>query len=181
MFPTGRRSEKQPRLRAKPATGALSRRPWTFLSLSLLVLTLRRHYQGSPPAVDPSRIACTTRKYVAHVLTSALSDLRVGSTIEYILTHPDGRREPAITGKVLEVVPLRRLVHTFSFPPTGDEPTRVTYELEPVGELVKLTLTHEGFEGETKTYQGIRTGWAPIFDGLKTLLETGKPLGMKME
>ena len=113
--------------------------------------------------------------------TEIMSDLCVGSTIEYILTHPDGRKEPAITGKVLEVVPLRRLVHTFSFPSTGDDPTRVTYELEPVGDVVKLTLTHEGFEGETKTYQGIRTGWAPIFDGLKTLLETGKPLGMKME
>jgi uncharacterized protein YndB with AHSA1/START domain len=113
--------------------------------------------------------------------TEIASDLRVGSTIDYILTHPDGRREPAITGKVLEVVPLRRLVHTFSFPSTGDDLTRVTYELEPVGEVVKLTLTHEGFEGETQTYRGIRTGWAPIFDGLKTLLETGKPLGMKME
>jgi uncharacterized protein YndB with AHSA1/START domain len=112
--------------------------------------------------------------------TEIISDLRVGSTIEYILTQPDGKREPAITGKVLEVVALRRLVHTFSFPSTGDEPTRVTYDIEPLGPVVKLTLTHEGFEGETKTYQGIRIGWAPIFDSLKSLLETGKPLEMKM-
>ncbi len=59
---------------------------------------------------------------------------------------------------------------------TPDEPTRVTYELEPVGNLVKLTLTHEGFDGETETYRMVREGWTPIFDGLKTLLETGQPL-----
>ena len=42
--------------------------------------------------------------------------------------------------------------------------------------MVKLTMTHEGFTGETKTYQGIKGGWGRIFDGLKSLLETGKAL-----
>ena len=37
-------------------------------------------------------------------------------------------------------------------------------------------MTHEGFDGETETYRMVRGGWAPIFDGLKTLLETGAPL-----
>jgi hypothetical protein len=45
---------------------------------------------------------------------------------------------------------------------------------EPVGNMVELTMTHEGFASETQTYQKIRTGWTPIFDGLKSLLETGK-------
>ena len=52
----------------------------------------------------------------------------------------------------------------------------MTYDIEPIGEMVKLTMTHEGFAGETKTYQGIKSGWTPIFDGLKSLLETGKAL-----
>ncbi|MGH7498200.1 MAG: ArsR/SmtB family transcription factor [Gemmatimonadales bacterium] len=108
--------------------------------------------------------------------TDVVTDWKVGSKIEYLLPTKDGKKEVAITGKVLEFTPRRRIVHTFSFPPTGDDPTKVTYELEPVGSMVKLTMTHEGFAGETKTYQGIKGGWTPIFDGLKSLLETGKSL-----
>jgi uncharacterized protein YndB with AHSA1/START domain/predicted transcriptional regulator len=108
--------------------------------------------------------------------TDVVSDWKVGSRIEYLLPGEGGKMEAAVTGEVLEITPHRRLVHTFSFPSNGDEPTRVTYELEPVGNMVKLTMTHEGFAGETKTYQGIRNGWTPIFDGLKSLLETGKAL-----
>ncbi len=51
----------------------------------------------------------------------------------------------------------------------------------PSGRLVKLTLTHEGFDGETETYKMVRQGWTPIFDGLKTLLETGEPLQFPKE
>jgi uncharacterized protein YndB with AHSA1/START domain/predicted transcriptional regulator len=107
--------------------------------------------------------------------TDITSDWKVGSKIEYLLPK-DGKMEVAVTGKVLEFAPHRRLAHTFSFPSTGDEPTKVTYDLEPIGEMVKLTMTHEGFAGETKTYRGIKGGWGPIFDGLKSLLETGKAL-----
>jgi hypothetical protein len=41
-------------------------------------------------------------------------------------------------------------------------------------------LTHEGFDGETETYKMISRGWTPVFDGLKTLLETGEPLELPM-
>ena len=114
-----------------------------------------------------------TRKYFHG--TDVVTDWKVGSKIEYLL-EKDGKKEVAVTGKVLEFTPHRRIVHTFSFPSNDDEPTKVTYELEPVGDMVKLTMTHEGFAGETKTYQGITKGWIPIFDGLKSFLETGKAL-----
>jgi len=115
-----------------------------------------------------------TRQY--YYGTEIASDFKVGSPLEYHRIGPDGSRETVIAGKVLEADPPRRLVHTFAFSGTSDEPTRVTYELEPVGHLVKLTLTHEGFDGETETYRMVRGGWAPIFDGLKTYLETGNAL-----
>jgi uncharacterized protein YndB with AHSA1/START domain/DNA-binding transcriptional ArsR family regulator len=114
-----------------------------------------------------------TRQY--YYGCDVVSDWKPGSKIEYRRSK-DGKIESMVTGEVLEVTPLRRLVHTFSFPSTGDEPTKVTYELEPIGEMVKVTMTHEGFAGETKTYQMISTGWVPLFDGLKSLLETGKAL-----
>lgn len=108
--------------------------------------------------------------------TEIVSELRPGGSIEYVQEGPEGGRQTIITGKILEVDPPRRLVHSFAFTGMSDEPTRVTYEVEPMGELVKLTLTHEGFDGETETYKAVRGGWTPIMDGLKTYLETGRPL-----
>jgi DNA-binding transcriptional ArsR family regulator/uncharacterized protein YndB with AHSA1/START domain len=115
-----------------------------------------------------------TRQYYYH--TDVITDWKIGSRIEYLRVAPDGKKEIALAGEVLEFAPHTRLAHTFSFPSNDDEPTKVTYELEPIGEMVKLTMTHEGFAGETKTYQSIKGGWTPIFDGLKSLLETGKAL-----
>jgi DNA-binding transcriptional ArsR family regulator/uncharacterized protein YndB with AHSA1/START domain len=104
-------------------------------------------------------------------------ELRPGAPLEYTRAEADGSLKKVIAGTVLEVDPPRRLVHSFAFLDRRDDPTRVTYAIEPLGELVRLTVTHEGFEGETETYQMVRGGWAPIIDGLKTYLETGRPLG----
>jgi uncharacterized protein YndB with AHSA1/START domain/DNA-binding transcriptional ArsR family regulator len=91
---------------------------------------------------------------------------------------------PLIEGEVLEVVPLRRLVVTFravwAEQTRGDRPSRVTYEIEPRGEVCKLTLTHDDFDGETATYRSVGSGWNPVLSGLKTLLETGRPLEIPM-
>jgi uncharacterized protein YndB with AHSA1/START domain len=85
-----------------------------------------------------------------------------------------------LKGEVLEINPPHRLVHTF-IPAYGDSedrdpPSRVTWEIEPLGEACRLTLTHEHYAGETETYKGTLTGWNPVLSGLKTLLETGTPL-----
>lgn len=105
------------------------------------------------------------------------TELRAGTPIEYLRAEPDGSVKKVIAGTVLEVDAPCRLVHSFAFQDKQDAPTRVSYAIEQVGELVRLTVTHEGFEGETETYQLVRGGWTPIIDGLKTYLETGRPLG----
>lgn len=85
-----------------------------------------------------------------------------------------------LDGEVIESDPPRKLVHTFisheCSPSDQDPPSRVTWEIEPMGGACKLTLTHEHFNGESDTAKGTLTGWAPVLSGLKTLLETGKPL-----
>ena len=87
-------------------------------------------------------------------------------------------------GKVLEADPPHRLVHTFAarfgdqF--KGDRPSRVTWLIEEKGEVCKLSLTHDDFDAETATYKSVGPGWNPVLSGLKTLLETGKPLGLKL-
>ena len=92
---------------------------------------------------------------------------------------PDGTVR--IEGEIVEIDPPHRLVHTFTCPggeTRDDAPSRVTWLIERRGEACLLTLIHDGFDGETATYKSVGKGWNPILSGLKTLLETGKPLGI---
>ncbi len=110
--------------------------------------------------------------------TEVESDWKVGSSIRHL--GADGRIN--LDGQVLEVVPQRRLVTTFSAvhgPNTAnDRPSRITWEIEPRGEVCKLTLIHDDFDGATETYKMVGPGWNPVLSGLKTLLETGRPLAI---
>jgi len=54
--------------------------------------------------------------------------------------------------------------------------SQVTFDLEAMGETVRLTVTHDGFAGETEMLKGISGGWPAILSNLKTLLETGETL-----
>jgi hypothetical protein len=58
----------------------------------------------------------------------------------------------------------------------GAGPHGPRWTIEPRGEATLLVLTHDEFDGETSTYRSVAHGWVPILSGLKTLLETGKPL-----
>jgi hypothetical protein len=69
-------------------------------------------------------------------------------------------------------------VHTFHVvhepEAAADEPSRLTWEISSMGEACQLVLTHEGMGEATEEYTA--GGWAYILSGLKTVLETGKPL-----
>lgn len=54
--------------------------------------------------------------------------------------------------------------------------SKVTFEIEPVGDLVKLTVTHDDFDPGSVVLEGISGGWPSIIASLKTMLETGEPL-----
>ena len=82
---------------------------------------------------------------------------------------------------ILEEDPPRKLVHEWQGlydPELADEETsRVTWEIEPQdGGVTKLTLVHDRLEGAPKTAASVAGGWMFVLSGLKTLLETGKPL-----
>ena len=52
----------------------------------------------------------------------------------------------------------------------------ITYRLDPLGEVVRLTMTESHPEPiEEKFLEGGGRGWPVILSGLKTLLETGRP------
>ena len=103
------------------------------------------------------------------------SDWAPGSP--YRGTHPMSP-DPICAGENLEVDPPRRLVQSFnalwSDAVRAEGTSRVTWEIEPVADSCKLTVTHdelrEGAHGE------VYGGWPQILSGLKTLLETGETL-----
>jgi DNA-binding transcriptional ArsR family regulator/uncharacterized protein YndB with AHSA1/START domain len=107
--------------------------------------------------------------------TRVRSEFVPGSSLEYMLTR-DGETFAVVVGEILQAEPGRKLVHTFAFSRLDDAPTKVSYEIEAMGDLVKLTVLHEGFEAQTETYTDTAEGWPPILSGLKTLMETGEPL-----
>ncbi|WP_156754803.1 ArsR/SmtB family transcription factor [Actinokineospora pegani] len=57
--------------------------------------------------------------------------------------------------------------------------TRATFAIEQVGELVKLTVTHSGFEPGSTLRGMVGEGWPHIVSSLKSLLETGSPLPLE--
>ena len=108
------------------------------------------------------------------------SDWKAGSTYRY--TFANGNL--AHFGTLLEVDPPRRLVQTFEheyseqYGGGPDDRSRVTWQIEPRGEVCKLTLIHDNWQRESKSYRSAGEGWPRILSGLKTLLETGKPLAI---
>ncbi|HVM55124.1 MAG TPA: metalloregulator ArsR/SmtB family transcription factor [Acidimicrobiales bacterium] len=103
------------------------------------------------------------------------SDWTVGARIE--TRHP---KAPGLLGEgeVLEVDPPRRLVHTmvalWSDEAKAEGSSRVTWEIEPVGDSCRLLVTHDELrEGASEELYG---GWPMILSGLKTWLETGELL-----
>ncbi|MBV8927473.1 MAG: SRPBCC domain-containing protein, partial [Bradyrhizobium sp.] len=58
----------------------------------------------------------------------------------------------------------------------GEGTSRVTFDLEPRGKVVKLTVTHDDLGEDGKTFRDISGGWPMVIASLKSLLETGHPL-----
>jgi uncharacterized protein YndB with AHSA1/START domain len=90
---------------------------------------------------------------------------------------PDGR--VADSGEVLEIDRPRRLVLSWrnEFTEMKTEGySRATFDLEPVGESVKLTVTHEMDRHGSKFIAAVSKGWPHILASLKSLLETGTAL-----
>jgi uncharacterized protein YndB with AHSA1/START domain len=108
-------------------------------------------------------------------------DLKVGGA--YIVRTPDGAVH--ISGEVVECDPQRKLAVTFNV--NWSElieklgPTLVTYEIEPADDAVRLTLTESHDRPlDDDILAGGRQGWPAILSSLKSLLETGEPLVVKM-
>src|SRR5271166_4479169 len=103
-----------------------------------------------------------TRQYWRH---EQLSDWKPGSKWE--LVADDGKRTLKHIGKVLESIPNKRLALTWADPADAADPTRhsrLAIDIETVGEMVRLTVTHDELTPEMG--RKISYGWPLVLSGL---------------
>jgi uncharacterized protein YndB with AHSA1/START domain/DNA-binding transcriptional ArsR family regulator len=110
-----------------------------------------------------------------HFGSSVRSDWTPGS--RYTLEHA-GADRPLADGENLVVEPPRRLVQTmhvtWSEEAERQGTSRVTWEIEPVGDSCRLTVIHDQLSEDAPSE--LYGGWPMILSGLKTWLETGQTL-----
>lgn len=118
------------------------------------------------------------------------SDWTPGSTMTWT---EFGQRTADPEQVVLEAEPGRRLSYTWHTPTPewaraagidddllaelrSERRSRVTFEIEPLGDVVKLTVVHDDFGPDSTMRDMVSRGWPALLSGLKTLLETGRTL-----
>jgi uncharacterized protein YndB with AHSA1/START domain len=113
-----------------------------------------------------------TRQYWGH---ENVSDWKPGSPWQHVAD--DGKRTVRLVGEVVEIDPPRRLVLTWVDPVDAAEKTkhtRVSFDIEPVADTVRLTVTHDELSDDM--FRKIANGWPRVLSSMKSFLETGKPL-----
>jgi uncharacterized protein YndB with AHSA1/START domain/DNA-binding transcriptional ArsR family regulator len=152
--------------------------------------TIKHRAEESPMADRPSYIYVTYIESSAERVWQALTDPEMtaaywghsnisgwaaGSRWEH--RRVDGSGIADVIGTVLEATPPQRLTMTFDAPgdtPPGG-PSKVTFDIEPFHEIVRLTVTHENL-ADGEALAAISAGWPAVCANLKSLLETGHVL-----
>jgi len=120
--------------------------------------------------IDPKM----TKKYWQH---ENVSDWRSGAKWEHRSLNQE--RTLKLVGKVIESDAPRRLILTWAFPvdeANEEKHSRVTFNIEPYRDVVRLTVTHDRLEPASEMLRGITEGWPKVLSSLKSLMETERPL-----
>lgn len=99
------------------------------------------------------------------------SSWEIGSPV--VMYDPRGALD--FTGVVLESDPSGGLAFTFLEANIGQDegPSQVSFQIEVLDGVVRLTLTHDGFPRGSLVRHGVAEAWPVILSALKSLLETG--------
>ena len=142
--------------------------------------------QAKPKFVYVTYIASTAEKVWQALTDPALTPqywfgFRVaanGRAGEYMTAiDPDGKE--VHRDVILASEPPRRL--SYAWRPLYDEfkherPSRVTIDITPVRDHVRLTVTHDDFDDGSAVFEKITEGWPSVLSSLKSYLETGRAL-----
>lgn len=112
------------------------------------------------------------RQYWGH---ENVSDWKPGSGWQHV--RADAQRQVQLVGEVVESTPPTRLVITWADPARAQDPqaySRVSFDIAPYEDMVRLTVTHDELEAGGGMDKGIRQGWPIVLSSLKSLLETGQ-------
>jgi uncharacterized protein YndB with AHSA1/START domain len=137
-------------------------------------------------AATPDKVwrALTDPAFTAQYFFGRTIEIEPKAGGSFLMRMPDGRVD--VRGEVVEWSPPRKLAMTWTIDWNADmrqlPPCLVSYDIEQAGESVKLTLTESySWDVPDTLLTGGRSGWPAILSSLKSVLETGKPLAIKME
>lgn len=106
-----------------------------------------------------------------------ISDWRKGSKWKHV--GDDEKRTVRIVGEVLESVPPKRLVLSWADPGDLADSSHVTFEINPIEDMVCLTIVHGNFKAGSVMLNKVSLGWPRVLSSLKSFIETGKALNVK--
>lgn len=115
-----------------------------------------------------------TRRYWGH---DNVSDWKPGSKWEHIRANDE--RTVNLVGEVVESSPPSRLIVTWANASEAADPgaySRVTFDIEPYEDMVRLTVSHDDLVVDSRMAIGVIKGWPIVLSSLKSLLETGAGL-----
>ena len=137
-------------------------------------------------AATPEKVwqALTSAEFTRQYFFGFAIDVEPKTGGDFFIRYPDGRVH--ISGKVLDWTPPRRFSCTWLVEGMAEfaelPECIVTYDIEQAGEAVRLTMTEShSWDIPETILAGGRSGWPAILSNLKSVLEIGKPMAIKME
>jgi len=107
------------------------------------------------------------------------SDWKKGSKWEHGPGGNEDAEEGCCTyGEVLEVNPPKHLVITWVNPEDATDSSRVTFDIDVMEDMVRLTVTHGGFKANSTLPDSISWGWPLVLSSMKSFLENGKGIDL---
>ncbi|AQZ49671.1 SRPBCC family protein [Martelella mediterranea] len=114
------------------------------------------------------------RRYWGH---ENVSDWRPGSRWQHV--RADDARTVQLVGEVIESSPPSRLVISWANESEAADPaaySRVSFDIEPYDDMVRLTVTHDDLVVGSGMANGVTKGWPIVLSSMKSYLETGRGL-----
>ena len=148
-------------------TDKTTRQTTTFVYVTYIAATPEKVFEAiTKPEV--------TRRYWGH---ENVSDWRPGSRWQHV--RDNEQRTVNLGGEVIENTPPSRLVISWANESEAADPraySRVTFDIEPYEDMVKLTVTHDDLVVGSGMANGVTKGWPVVLSSMKSYLETGRGL-----